>query len=288
MRAARSEFIDVRGLRYRITRWGPPSDDPVLLLHGFLDAGATYQFLVDALPAHWSCVAPDWRGFGASQGTGSSYWFPDYLADLDVLLDALVPGRPARVIGHSMGGNVAMLYAGTRPERIRWLASLEGFGLPRMRTEQAPERFAEWLDELRQPPRTSRYPSLDAFAAVLRMRNPRLGAERARFIAEAWTRADGEARELVADPWHRLVNPVLYRRDEAEACWRRITAPVLLLLGELSDYRPRLGADGSDDYFRAMLGSLTLRTLAGVGHMMHHEDPAAVAAAILEFERAVA
>ena len=285
MRPSRSEFLDVRGLRYRITRWGPPSDDPIVLLHGFLDVGLTFQFLVDALPEDWSFVAPDWRGFGASQGTDSSYWFPDYLADLEVLLEHFVPDRPARVVGHSMGGNVAMLHAGVRPERVRWLASLEGFGLPRTRADQAPERFAQWLDALREPQRRSRYPSLERFAATLRIRNPRLGAERARFIAEAWTRADGEALELAADPWHRLVNPVLYRRDEAEACWRRIRAPVLMLLGELSEYLPRLGDDGRDDYFRALIPRLTLQTLAGVGHMMHHEDPAAVAAAIRTFEQ---
>ena len=140
-RPPQSEMHRVRGLRYRVLRWGPPSDSPIVLLHGFYDTADTYQFLVDALPDDWSFAAPDWRGFGHSESTGTSYWFPDYLADLDYLLDVLSPKLPARLVGHSMGGNVAQLYGGTRPARLRWIISLEGFGLPRSRSEQAPERF---------------------------------------------------------------------------------------------------------------------------------------------------
>ncbi|MCB1626025.1 MAG: alpha/beta fold hydrolase, partial [Pseudomonadales bacterium] len=102
---ARIEFRDIRGLRHRLVRWGPESPDPIVLLHGFMDCALTFQFLVDELPADWSLVAPDWRGFGGTDSTGVSYWFPDYLADLEELLDVLTPDVPARVIGHSMGGN---------------------------------------------------------------------------------------------------------------------------------------------------------------------------------------
>ena len=284
------EHLEIRGLRYRLLRWGPaaPSQSaPIVLLHGFLDAAPTFQFLVDELPADWSFVAPDWRGFGDSAGQSSSYWFPDYFADLEVLLDHVSPGSPARLIGHSMGGNVALMYAGIRPRRVESVVSLEGFGLPRVATEQAAARYAEWLDELRTPPRRSRYPSLDAFARTLRIRNPRLTPERARFIAEAWTRPAGDEFELAADPWHRLVNPVLYRRDEAEVVWRNVEARVLMALGDLSEYRPRLGADGTDEYFAGLFRRLTLKTLPGVGHMMHHEDPAQVARHVREFLQAV-
>lgn len=277
------EHVEIRGLRHRLLRWGPPSDSPIVLLHGFLDAAPTFQFLVDELPGDWSFVAPDWRGFGDSAGQRSSYWFADYFADLDVLLDRLSPQRPATLLGHSMGGNVALLYAGIRPQRVRAVASLEGFGLPRAPTADAAARYAQWLDELRAPPRRSHYPSLDAFARTLRIRNPRLTLERARFVAAAWTRPAGDGFELAADPWHRLVNPVPYRRDEAEAVWRLVEAPVLMVLGELSEYLPRLGADGTDEYFASIFRRLTLRRLEGVGHMMHHEDPARVAQHVQEF-----
>src|SRR5581483_8952721 len=182
------EDIDVRGLRYRLTWWGERTNDPVVLLHGFLDSGATWQFLVDCLPEEWTLVAPDWRGFGDSEWAPGGYWFPDYFADLDVLLDTLVPQRGARVIGHSMGANVAKIYGGVRPQRLRWLVNLEGLGLARTRPDEAPQRYAKWLDEIRDPFKEGRYASVGELASVLRMRNPRLTRPTAEFLASAWSR----------------------------------------------------------------------------------------------------
>jgi len=283
-RAATREQHVVRGLAHRITRWGPPHDSPIVLLHGFMDASETFQFLVDELPDNWSFAATDWRGFGGSAWQGDGYWFPDYLADLEAILTLLAPRGPARVIGHSLGANVASLYAGVRPARLAWLVNLEGFGLPRSSSAQAPDRFARWLDELAVTPRQPRYASPEQLAQKLRARNPRLAADRADFLAATWLRSTGgEYRELVHDPRHRLVNPILYRREEAEACWRRCGIPMLLLLGEHSEYRSTLGADGSDEYFRDIFPAVEIATLAGVGHMMHHEDPRAVARRIESF-----
>ena len=283
MSVARHEHLEIRGLRHRVTRWGPPSDDPIVLLHGFLDNAATFQFLVDALPSHWSFAAPDWRGFGGSQNTNQPYWFPDYFGDLEALLDALVPKSSARVIGHSMGGNIGLLYAGIRPQRLRWIVSLEGFGLPRSQPEQAPARYAQWLDQLREPRKPTVYPDLERLEKTLRLRNSRLTAQGAAFVARAWTQPVAGGHELAADPFHRLVNPTLYRRDEAEACWRQVQIPVLMLLAGQSQFLPGLGEDGTEQRFRSVLRDLTLHTLPDVGHMLHHEDPAAVAALIVDF-----
>lgn len=287
----REEFLELRGLRHRVLRWGPPDPDPIVLLHGFQDCSDTFQFLVDALPRDWSFVGLDWRGFGGSEGTGQSYWFPDYLADLEALLDALQSTAPAasrgwRIIGHSMGGNVASLYAGIRPERVSRLVSLEGFGLPRSVPADAPGRYRQWLDQLRRPPRGSNYGSVEELATLLARRDPRLPPAHAAFVARAWTREEGPPLALHFDPWHRLVNPVLYRREETEACWREITAPVLMVVGEESEYRPRLLEDGSDAAFRAHFRRLTIASLPAVGHMLHHEDPVAVAGVIEPWLRA--
>jgi pimeloyl-ACP methyl ester carboxylesterase len=282
-RAATFEMLSLRGLPARIARWGSGTD-PVLLLHGFLDTCETYQFLVDEMPADWNFIALDWRGFGDSAQNGAPYWFPDYLADLDALLELLAPDGALRLVGHSMGGNVAALYAGARPERVRALVSLEGFGLAPTQPEQAPARFARWLEELRTPPERNRYESLAQFAKLLLKRNSRLSPERAQFIARAWTRPHaGGGVELRGDPWHRLVNPQLYRREEAEACWRAYDGPVQMLLANKSDHLRHLGESASPAAFERVFRQLELRTLAGVGHMMHHEDPAQVAAAIQPF-----
>jgi pimeloyl-ACP methyl ester carboxylesterase len=255
-----------------------------VLLHGYLDSGATFQFLVDAFQDARAVVAPDWRGFGRSEWVGGPYWFPDYLADLEALLDEVSPGAPATLVGHSMGGNIAALYGGIRPERVGRIVNLEGFGLPRTQPDAAADRYRRWLDALKEPQGFQRYPSLEQFAAVLARRNPRLGTERAAFIAASWARplADG-GYTVSADPAHKLVNPVLYRREEAEACWRRCVAPMLLVLGGRSEFRAHLGADGTDEYLRGLYPNVTIATIPAAGHMLHHEEPEAVAALIEDF-----
>ena len=282
------EDVQVRGLRHRLTWWGERTRNPVVLLHGFLDCGATWQFLVDCLPDTWTLVAPDWRGFGGSEWASGGYWFPDYFADLDTLLDILVPQSRARVIGHSMGANIAKMFGGIRPQRLQWLVNLEGLGLPRTRPEEAPRRYAHWLDEVRDPFKEGRYESLAQLASILRMRNPRLTQETAEFVASAWSRPAGDGTKEVIlhfDPRHRLVNPILYRREEAEACWARLEIPMLLVMGELSDHRGKNTGYLTDEQLHALFRKLRLVMVPGAGHMMHHEDPATVARHIVEFER---
>jgi pimeloyl-ACP methyl ester carboxylesterase len=290
LKAARFEDLTVRGLRHRVTWWGERTRTPVVLLHGFQDCGATWQFLVDCLPPEWSLAAPDWRGFGYSEWTPRGYWFPDYFADLEALLDVLVPDTPARVIGHSMGANIAQIYAGVRPRRLAWLGNLEGFGLLRTAPQEAPARYARWLDELQQPLRAGSYRSVAQLAAFLRSKNPRLTPDRADFVASAWTRpassaSDAAEVELLFDPRHRRVNPVLYRREEAEACWARTEAPVLLVRGGAGDSRSQ-STRATAEEMRAYLRNLRIVTVPGAGHMLHHEEPEILARHIVDFDRA--
>jgi pimeloyl-ACP methyl ester carboxylesterase len=269
-----------------LTRWGPPSsqsESPVFLLHGWGDTGDTFQFMVDALGGDWALVAPDWRGFGRSAWAEEGYWFPDYLADLDALLDALSPEQPARLVGHSMGGNIASLYAGLRPARVRSVANLEGFGLPRSSPEDAPGRLRKWLDQLKSAPVSKDYVTLEQLAAVIRHRYPLLSEAQAHFVARAWSEPDGTRVRLLGDARHRWVNPIRYSREDAEACWREIKAPILMVIGEESQFQATLGADGSDDAFRANMPQVQIAHIPGAGHMLHIEQADRVAALIEDF-----
>ena len=285
MKPSRSRFLAVRGLRCHLREWGPPDAPLLVLLHGWMDVSASFQFVVDAFERDWRVVAPDWRGFGLSEaGPGDCYWFPDYLADLDAILDAVSPGSPVDLVGHSMGGNVALLYAGARPTRVRSLVNLEGFGLKDSAAALAPARYARWLDALKSPPSARRYASLAEVAERLRQNNPRLDAARADFLAGHWSRPTAEGGfEIAGDPAHKIVNPVLYRWAEVAACWAAIACPVLWV--EATDTDAHRWAGTAEDIAArvAVLKSVEVARVADAGHMLHHDQPLAVARLIEAF-----
>ena len=271
-------------MRYHLYLWGEalPQDAPTIVcLHGWGDLGASFQFLADELPAEWRIIAPDWRGFGRSAHNTGSYWFPDYLADLDALLTLISPEKPVNLLGHSLGGIVASLYAGIRPPRIARLMLLEGLVLWSEAPERAPERCAEWLTALRNDEAWFRhYASPGEFAARLHRDNHRLSLERAQFIAEHAVIRGPEGRFVFsADPHHRWPTPTLFPLAEAMACWRRVSAPTYSLIGEDSGIMRRV-LSAKDDYAtrRACFPSLQEHLVADCGHNVHHDQPAAVAA----------
>jgi pimeloyl-ACP methyl ester carboxylesterase len=298
LREATARRVRVRGIDYHCLVWGDPASataaQPLLLMtHGWMDIGASFQFVVDALSAlegDARCiVAPDWRGFGGSTmpcGT-DSYWFPDYLGDLDALGDALSPGVPFDLLGHSMGGNVVMGYAGVRPERVRKLINLEGFGMPATKPQQATKRLVKWLDELKAAQHLAPYADAPAVAARLMKNNPRLSADKAAWLATHWGELRSDGRwHLRADPAHKRANPVLYRVDEVLATWQAIAAPVLWLEGANTDMTQWWG----DRYPRAdfesrlaVVRNVTRVKLDDCGHMLHHDQPQRVAEALRDF-----
>ena len=286
MKPSASLYYEVRGLRYHVRRWPGGPGRRVVLLHGWMDVSASFQFLVDALPAHWDVLAPDWRGYGLSDwGKSDCYWFPDYLADLDALLEHISPQAPVDLVGHSLGGNVACLYAGVRPARIRRLVNLEGFGMPATQPEQAPGRYARWLDELGERKGFRPYADFAALAERMQQNNPRLTRERAEFLARHWGRemADGQVA-LRGDPAHKIVYPLLYRYAEARACWREVTAPVLWVDAAESKALERVGLDAAQyAERRAAFRNLRYVTVSNAGHMLHHDQPERVARLLEEF-----
>jgi len=282
-RQAQLDRLEVRGLEFQLYRFAGADPRPVVLLHGWGDSGATWQFVVDQLDSRHTVLAFDARGFGRSQWAMDGYWFADYLADLEAILDRLAPGVAVDLVGHSMGGNVAMLYAGIRPQRVRRLISLEGFGLVPTTADMAPARYRQWLDQLQEGVDFLTYDSFDQFVAVLARHNPRTPRDRLEFIAHAWAAQRDGRVQLRADGRHKRVNPVLYQRDQAEACWNQIAAPVLLVAGRLSQFAQRLGSGAGSAAAPDWLHAATWAMLDDAGHMLHHEQPLAVAQLIDEF-----
>jgi len=286
MKRSESLFFDLRRLRYHVRHWVGDPARRMVLLHGWMDVSASFQFLVDALAPDWDVYAPDWRGYGLTDWSGAdSYWFPDYVADLDAMLERIQPETPVNLVGHSLGGNVAGLYAGIRPERVAKFVNLEGFGMPATRPDQAPKRYARWMEELRVAPKLRPYASYAALAGRMQQNNSRLTRERADFLARHWGKdtADGGV-VLRSDPAHKLVNATLYRLDEARACWERVTAPVLWVDAAESETLKRMGLSAEEHAARrAAFRDLRHVTVPDAGHMLHHDRPEAVARLIEAF-----
>ena len=285
MKTSESHFHEFRGLTHHVRTWGRPEAPALFLLHGWMDVSASFQFVVDSLRNDWRVVAPDWRGFGLSGWTREGYWFPDYYADLERILDIYAGEAPARLVGHSMGGVIAGIYSGIRPARIARLAILEGLGLARRPATDAPLRYAQWLDDLRGPPRFRPYAAFEEVAARLRRDNPRLTADKAAFLARYWAKQlDSGEVVLVSDPRHKMANPVLWRIEEAVACWKRVTAPVLLVTGKDSNISRRI-KEAPEQFSERTTAFANRRevTIEECGHMMHHDQPERLAALLEEF-----
>jgi pimeloyl-ACP methyl ester carboxylesterase len=292
-RSSQSESVPLRGLDYHVQIWpgaGDGARQPLVLLHGWMDVAASWQFMVDALSdaftAGRTIIAPDWRGFGqtrlpAAASAPDHYGFADYLADLDFLLGHYAPGQAVDLAGHSMGGNIAMLYAGVRPERIRRLINLEGFGMPASQPSQAPGRYAQWMDELKSLRRgditVKTYDSREAVARRLMKTNPRLSADKANWLAGHWARPDAAGQwQIQGEAAHKVISAQLYRLDETLAIHRCISAPVLAVQASddsmtrwwkgqytLADYHERL----------QQVRDVQVAVIQDAGHMLHHDQP---------------
>ena len=293
-RTSRSEFVPIRDLSYHVRLWGEPTPDmpPLVMVHGWMDVAASYQFVVDAFAQDRYVMAPDWRGYGdTASGTADNYWFPDYLADLDFLLDHYAPGQAVDLVGHSMGGNVAMLYSGVRPARVRRLVNLEGFGMPATQLAQAPGRYAKWMDELKKlhagDLELKAYDSVQGVASRLMKTNPRLKADKAEWLAQHWARANEQGQwRILGNPAHKITNAQLYRVEEVLEIYKCITAPTLAV--EASDNSMDQWWQGkySLAQYHERLKSVPNVRIAQVvdaGHMMHHDQPEVLAALIEAF-----
>jgi pimeloyl-ACP methyl ester carboxylesterase len=174
-----------------------------------------------------------------------------------------------------MGGNIAALYAGVLPDRVTSFINVEGYGLADTAPTDAPERYREWIEQGRARPESSVRTDFGVLARAIRRNSPGMTPAQAEFVAREWALedVDGQVR-LRANPAHKLPNPVLYRRAEAEACWRKVAADVLLVAGRRSDF----GVPAELPFARR-----EIVWIEDSGHMPHFEQPGALAREIEKF-----
>ncbi len=285
MKPSKSQFLKIRGLKYHIREWGNPGGKPLIMLHGWMDVSASFQFAVDALSRDWHVFSPDWRGFGLTEWAKTDYWFQDYVADLSIIVDNIVPNKPISIVGHSMGGNIAGIFSGIKPQRIEKLILAEGFGVRPSLVSQIPEQYKKWLDCIATPKRLKQYASFSDVAKRIMENTPTINPQHADFLATHWARKTSSGKiELRADPKHKHPKPSILRPTEAIACWQKISAPVLWIYSD-SDWLKKFMKNRLDivDSHKKAFENLTEITLDKSSHMMHLDRPRDFAEAIENF-----
>lgn len=267
---------ELRGMRFACLEWGSASDPrpPTVLLHGYLDHAGAWEEVAPGLEG-W-CIALDQRGHGRSAwaAPGHGYFFQEYLADLDALVARV--GRPVRLVGHSMGGTVATLYAGARPASVSAVVSVDGLGLYDQEAEAA-DRLVGFLDGMRAPPRSRVYPSVEAAAERLRA-SYGISVERALALTR---RAVVEVSGGVSwsyDPRHRVRGAVPYRQSHHLPLLARITCPVLAVHPGTPTFSP---ADTAR--LEAAIPDLRRALIPGTTHMLHLQEPGVLAGLVARF-----
>ena len=278
--AGREIHVQAGTLQLAARVWGPEEGEPVLALHGWLDNAASFDLLAPLLGGR-RIVALDFAGHGHSehQPPGPWYHFVDYVADALGAADALGWERFS-LLGHSLGGAVATLVAGSCPERIERLALIEAIGPLTEPAERAPERLAEALQgaqraRTRPPPV---YPDLDRIVAARRAAGD-LSYAAARRLVERSTQVTAEGIRWRSDSRLRLPSPLRTTESQALAFLRAIEAPTLLIRGD-----DGLLPEGDPGIAKrvASLNDARTCTLAG-NHHLHLEDPEPVAAVLEDF-----
>jgi len=251
--------------------------DTLLLVHGYLDCGGTFAPFVRELPAGLRVLAVDMRGHGASAGVhrGSWYHFEEYVRDVRAVVDALAQGRLG-VLGHSMGGAISSLFAGTWPEEVARLVIVEGFGPPAEEFSSGPARMKRWVRELANGPTASRtFGSMEEVSSRLQRQNPGLTPERATELA-GWLAVEDEgAVRWRHDVWHRARSPQIYRPARYAPFLEAVTCPALTVSGGRSWYR---WEDLEERQNR--LRDRRHVHFEDCGHMVHYERPAELAAEV--------
>ncbi len=282
---SKTETIQLDGFGIRLTTWGDEACQPILFLHGFMDVGASFHSICEQLGHAYYCVAPDLRGFGGSDHTQHplGYYFFDYLFDLFSLLERF-SRRSICLVGHSMGGNIASMFAGSFPERISHLVNIEGFGPRGLPDDDAPDQLRRWLTD-QTPHRFRVYPTLEGLAKRLQTKNRALTDLDAQWIASQMSRPISGGIQISADPKHKRPSPMIIPVAQYAAFWRRIRAKTILMIGEQSNFGNWLpaGVDATAELDRRLSNfpADTQRLIvARSGHMVHLDRPDAVVSAI--------
>lgn len=257
------KFAQLRsGVRLAYTEQGDRHGTPVVMLHGISDSLHSFDMLAPLLPRTWRAIAVTERGHGASDKPESGYDIPNFARDVTEFLDAVGIER-AVLVGHSFSTAVVLQTAADFPERVAGFALIGAFASP-----GANPGVTELVEAVRgfeaaADPEFAREFQESTLANPIPERFLEL------FIAETM--------RMPAHAWRGAVQGLLDFDGCSAAA--RCRAPGVIIWGDKDAFCPR------EDQLklRDALGSSRLFTLGSVGHAVHWERPADVAALLRAF-----
>ncbi len=261
-------------LRLHYVDWGNPTRPPLLMLHGGRDHCRNWDWVAAALRDEWHIIAPDLRGHGDSQwSTDGSYTMAGYIYDLAQLVHQQRLA-PVTIVAHSLGGQVALRYAGIYPDTVARLVAIEGLGPSPARLKAGGaktivERMDEWVAEQRglaaRLPR--RYASIEDAFGRMQGENPHLTAEQARHLTVHGANQNEDGTySWKFDNYVRAWPPYDMQGRDIQLLWSRIACPTLLLYGKESQAGDP-AQDGRARHFR----DVRVAGIDRAGHWLHHD-----------------
>jgi pimeloyl-ACP methyl ester carboxylesterase len=257
-------------LKLHYVVWGDEANPPLLLIHGNRDHARTWDQVARHLKDAYCVYAVDLRGHGDSAwSVGGQYSLPEFVLDVSTLATQL-DRSPLTVIGHSLGGAVALNYTGTFPKHVRRLVAVEGLGPGVREPTPASERMRRWVKDMAEFDRRSprRYSTLDDAVARMRQENPHLTAEMAHHLTlHGMRKNDDGSLSWKFDNYVRLRSPYEFNIADARDMWNQIRCPVLLVRGSES-----WASDPEEDGKASAFHDYRSVLVRDAGHWVHHDQ----------------
>ena len=260
--------------RLHYVDWGNQEAPPLVLVHGGRDHCRNWDWVAQALRKDWHIIAPDLRGHGDSDWTSDgNYRMGNYIYDLAQLIHQQNLA-PVTLVSHSLGGNIALRYAGLYPELVNKVVAIEGLGFsPQMMAERAKkpfeQRMREWVDEQRELagrlPR--KYASIEEAFKRMQNENKHLSPEQARHLTiHGVNQNEDGTYSWKFDNYVRSWPPYDMPQADVEKLWSLITCPTCLVHGEES-WASNPAEDGRIAHFQ----NATVKSFENAGHWVHHD-----------------
>ena len=278
-----SRYYWSQRLKLHYAVWGDEANPPLLLIHGNRDHARTWDQVAVRLKDEYCVYAVDLRGHGDSQwAVGGQYSLPEFVLDI-AMLGRELDRNPLTVVGHSLGGAVALEYSGVFPQFVQKVVAIEGLG-PRVgEPTPASARMRSWIGHLQEfdQRKPRRYKAIEDAVQRMREENPHLSPEMAQHLTihGMHTNDDG-TRSWKFDNYVRLHSPYEFNIAEAREHWNQIRCPTLLVRGSES-WASDPEADGKATAFHHCESVL----VKDAGHWVHHDQLEAFMSVLWRFLR---